>query len=334
MPATELLLSPARHDLRPAAAGAEVERLSAAAAAYAEASLAPTTRRAYDSSWRTWLAWCARRGAPSLPTLPLAIAGFLVELAADGAKVATLTKHLAAIAQAHRVSGHPMPEHPDLGLIWAGIRRKNGIAPVQKRALVTADLKRVVSRLPSTTAGIRDKALLLVGFAGAFRRSELVALHLGAGQFGSTIEFVAGGLEARLGRSKTDQEGRGQVIAIPRGKTRLCPVAALRAWLEISQICNGPIWRAVDRHGRISAEALTDRAVALIVKRAVERAGFDPDLFAGHSLRAGLVTSAAEAGVPTELIMRQTRHQKYETVAAYVRSADLFKRNAAGRVGL
>ena len=121
---------------------------------------------------------------------------------------------------------------------------------------------------------------------------------------------------------------------MPRGKTALCPVTALRAWLAVSKIDDGPIFRRIDRHGRIGNEALSDRAVADIVKRAVLRAGFDPLHFAGHSLRAGFVTSAAAAGVTTELIMRQTRHTKAETVAGYVREAELFTRNAASKVGL
>jgi integrase len=164
-----------------------------------------------------------------------------------------------------------------------------------------------------------------------------VALEIADGHGESApyrCSFVAGGLHIRLGVTKTDQEGRGAVIAVPRGKTKLCPVAALRVWLELSQISRGPIFREVDRHGRVGQTALTDRAVADIVKRAVVRAGLDPLQFSGHSLRAGFVTSAAQAGVTTELIMRQTRHRKAETVAGYVREAELFSRNAASKVGL
>lgn len=332
----ELTSAVAVRDPRPAAAGAEVARLAAAAAAYADAAQAASTRRAYQTKWRAFSTWCELHRAAPLPAAPDVVALYLTELAPTRS-VSTLTVILAAIGDAHGAAGLPRPTSARLADVWAGIRRKHGRPPAQKSALVTADLRKVVARLPPTIAGARDKALLLVCFAGALRRSELVALELADNARRDVLcrcSFVPGGLHIRLGRSKTDQEGRGQLVAIPRGKTRLCPVVALRAWLDVAKISSGPIFREVDRHGRVGSAALSGHAVAGIVKRAALRAGLDPMQFSGHSLRAGFVTSAAQAGVTTELIMRQTRHQKAETVAMYVREAEFFTRNAAAKVGL
>lgn len=314
----------------------DLARLAAVAADYAEASRAPATRRAYNSAWRAFATWCEANGLASGPAAPGTVALYLTARAEAGARVSTLNKAMAAIAAMHREAGFSPPAAPGLSVVWSGIRRDCARLPKKAAALVTADLRKVVARLPATPAGARDKALLMVGFAAALRRSELVAIWIGpdAGNRGAhQLEFVAGGMQIRMGRSKTDQEARGSVVAIPRGKTRLCPVAALQAWLTLSAITAGPVFRSVDRHGRIGPR-LTDRAVADIVKRAVARAGLNPALFSGHSLRAGFVTSAAAAGVTTELIMRQTRHRDAKTVAGYVRDAELFTRNAAGKVGL
>ena len=321
----------------PTAAGAEITRLAGVAADYAERSQSSATRRAYDSAWRAFNAWCDDHQATALPAHPDVVAVYLADRAQRGARKATLAKIIAAIGDAHRRADAAPPASARLTEIWSGIRRADHREPRQAAALATADLRRVVARLPQTTAGARDRAFLLVGFAAALRGSEIVALQLadGAGESAANrCGFVAGGLRIRLGATKTDQEGVGAVIAIPRGKTKLCPVTALRAWLDLSQISGGPIFRPVDRHGRIGQTALSGRAVADIVKRAVSRAGLDPLRFSGHSLRAGFVTSAAIAGVTTELIMRQTRHKKAETVAMYVREAELFSRNAASKVGL
>jgi site-specific recombinase XerD len=336
MPGTELLLSPPAQAPRLAAAREELPRLAAEAAAYADAAKASSTRRAYHSSWRGFERWCDARGQNPLPASAELVTWWLTDRAPVTA-IATLARHLAAIRDRHQAEGYAAPAGPYLDEVWSGIRHKHARPARQKRALTLADLRKVCAKLPAGPSGVRDKALLLLGFAAALRRSELVALEIEGGAKNSALcrcTFVAGGLHIRLGRSKTDQEGAGHTIAVPRGKTRLDPVAALSAWLDLSKIADGPIFREVDRHGRVGPARLSDRAVADIVKRAVVRAGLDPLLFSGHSLRAGFVTEAAQRGVATELIMRQTRHRKAETVAVYVREADLFRRNAAAQVGL
>jgi integrase len=183
--------------------------------------------------------------------------------------------------------------------------------------------------LPDNLLGIRDRALLLTGFAGAFRRSELVSLDV------ADIQFTAEGLLITLRRSKSDQEGAGRQIAIPHGAhAETCTVRAVHAWLEAAAIIQGPIFKPVDRHGRISSQRLSAHAVALVVKRYAEPAGMCVSSFSGHSLRAGFVTSAARAGEPERRIMRQTGHKSIEMVLKYVRQANAFSDNAALALGL
>ena len=209
----------------------------------------------------------------------------------------------------------------------AGIRRQLGTAPKAKAPLMTVDLRRMVDALPASLLGLRDRALLLVGFAGAFRRSELVALTLA-----DVRECAEGSAGDGAPRSKTDQEGEGQVKGIPYGRNEsACPVRALRAWLEAAGVKDGPLFRSVSRHGRVGG-GLSDRDVARAVKKAAAAAGIDPALFSGHSLRSGLATSAAAAGVSERIIMQQTGHKSERMVRRYIRDGNLFRENAAAAV--
>jgi site-specific recombinase XerD len=202
-----------------------------------------------------------------------------------------------------------------------GIRRSQGAAATQKAPATAERIAAMLAAIPAATlAGKRDRALLLLGFAGAFRRAELVALEL------ADLAFEAEGLRIRIRRSKADQEGRGQEIAIPHG-TKLRPVAAVQDWLEAARIEAGPVFRRIDRHGRLLGP-LTAQSVALIVKRHAQAAGLDASLFAGHSLRAGFLTSAAETGADVLAMMEVSRHRRVETLQGYVRRANLFKRHA------
>ena len=198
-------------------------------------------------------------------------------------------------------------------MVMAGIRRTHGTAPRRMMALTTGDLRQIVGALPDTTQGLRDRALLLIGFAGAFRRSELVGLDIGESARGGTglVEIGEEGARITLRRSKTDQEGQGIVKGITRHR-ELCPVTALQQWLARAGIASGPIFRAVHKGGRVAATRLTDRSVADIVKKAVAQAalaaGFSEaqarakaGQVAGHSLRAGFATSAAAADVTGEI---------------------------------
>jgi integrase len=203
------------------------------------------------------------------------------------------------------------------------------VAQDRKDALLTADLRRMLEPLTDTTIDVRDRALLLLGFAGAFRRSELVSFNV------DDVRVVANGLEVTLRRSKTDQEGEGRLIGVPYGSNpATCPVRAMRAWLDRSEMLDGPLFRAVDRGGNVGPTRLTAAAVALIVKRHAQRIGLDPARFAGHSLRAGFATSAALAGVDALEISRQTGHKSLSMVQRYTRPATIWQMNAAQRVGL
>ena len=297
---------------------------------YLADSHAQNTRRAYAADWRAFAAWCADNALEPLPATAATLALYLTDRA-DALSTATLGRRLVSIAAAHRAAGLPVPAD-DAGVraLWRGIRRRKGTAQVGKAAAVTAHVRRMVEALPADTAlGVRDRALLLVGFAGALRRSELVGLDV------EDLDWTADGLVVTIRRSKTDQEGAGAKVGVPYGRhPETCPVRRLRAWLDWAGIDAGPIFRTVTRHGAVLPRRLTDRAVALAVRRAAARAGLDPARYAGHSLRAGLATAAAQAGAEERDIMRQTRHQSVAVARRYIRDGSLFRANAAATVGL
>jgi integrase len=296
---------------------------------YADQATAPSTRRAYRTDWADFAAWCDLKRLPALPAAPETVALYLADGAQAGRKASTL-RRLAAIAAAHRLAGHESPtRHAAVRTVWSGIRRAHGTAQAAKTPALTADLRAMVHALPATISGARDRALLLLGFAGAFRRSELVALDV------ADLRDVPEGLVVTIRTSKTDQEGQGRTIGIPYGRhAATCPVHAVQAWRELAGIAEGAVFRAVDRHGNVGRGRLSDRAVALVVKRAAAAAGLDPVQYAGHSLRAGLATSAAQAGVSERAIQEQTGHKSLLILRRYIREGSLFRENAAAGVGL
>jgi site-specific recombinase XerD len=301
---------------------------------YIAGSMAPATVRAYTSDLRQFSEWCAAYSLPVLPATPEIVALYVAELA-ETHKPATLTRRLSAISQAHQTAGYESPTQASaVRKTMAGIRRAKGTAPVAKAPLAVSDLRLIVTdHLPHdfrgrlTPKGSRDRALLLLGFAGAFRRSELVGLDC------ADVEHVAEGLIVTLRRSKTDQEGAGRKVGIPYG-AETCPVRALEAWLQESSISDGPIFRPVDVWGNVAAARLSDHAVAVIVKRYAAAIGRDAATFAGHSLRAGFATAAAKAGAAERDIMNQTGHRSLTMLRRYIRDGSLFTRNAAASVGL
>lgn len=302
----------------------------ARARAFAAASKADETRRAYTREWQAFVGWCATKGLPSLPAAPSALAAYLAALV-DGTvtgrarKPAGIELALSAIAAAHKASGHDSPrEAAEVRAVRAGIRRTLGTAQRQVAPLVVAELRRVLAALPDTLLGRRDRALLLVGWAGAFRRSALVSLNV------ADLAFGAEGVAVTVRRDKTDPEARGRLVALPFGSTaEVCPVRSVRAWLDAAGIVEGSIFRRVDRHGHVLGARLSPRAVALIVKRAVAAVSLDAATYAGHSLRAGFATSAARAGRPDRDIMRQTGHRSRAMLDRYVREAEVWRDNAA-----
>ena len=239
-------------------------------------------------------------------------------------------RRIAALAQLHQAAGEQDPtKAAAVKLTWQGIRRAKGVAQKGRAPAVTDTIRRMVAELPEGILGQRDWALLLLGFAGAFRRSELVALDR------EDVTFSREGAVVTVRRSKTDQEGAGQRKGIPYGsRPETCPVRALQDWIETAGITTGPLFRPLNRHGQVLPGRLSDKGVARVVKRYAEAAGMDPSHYAGHSLRAGLATSAAAAGISERAIMAQTGHRSERMVRRYIRDGSLFRENAAAGVGL
>ena len=314
---------PARNPALPSTLGDQVE-------AFCIASKSKSTLRAYDAAWRRiFVAWCQRHGVVPLPATPAVVAAFLADQAASK-KVSTIVKYLSAINEAHRLAEHEPPSKSrEVQTVLKGIKRTLGTAQKGKAPLLVRHLRAIMKTLPSNLIGARDRALLLLGFAGALRRSELVALNV------DDLEFRDEGLVVNLRWSKTDQEGQGRLVGIPYGSfPATCPVRAMKRWLEMSEITDGPIFRSVSRHGHLGEVRLSRKAVALAVKRAVKSIGLDPEEYSGHSLRAGLATEAAGQGVGELAIMRQTGHKSITTLRGYIRPATLWINNAAASVGL
>ena len=298
-----------------------------AARNYVEAAKAPNTRRAYRTQWRTFAAWCARYGRESLPSAPATLALFLADRAQGRLKVASLALALSAIRAAHFDAGLADPAaNPEVRTIWEGIRRTHGAAQRCAAPLTGDAVRSIVAALSKQASrrSARDRALVLVGFGGAFRRSELVALDVGD----LTFDPVRG-VVVRVRRSKTDQLGEGADVAIPFGsQPEVCPVRALEAWRVASGVEEGALFRAVDRHGKVGGR-LDGRDVARTLKELAARAGLASALVSGHSLRAGLATSAALAGHSDRAIMAQGRWKSRTMVDRYVRTADAWRDNAA-----
>jgi site-specific recombinase XerD len=293
-----------------------------AASDFARASKSAATRRAYQTDAADFAAWCRRHGLEPLPANVDTVAAYLASLARSGLKASTITRRCAGIRYLHCMAGFEPPTSGEaIKAVLAGIRRSIGTA-VTRKAPATAEAIRIALQdMPADLRGLRDRALLLLGFAGALRRSELIALDV------SDLEETAEGLHIHIRRSKTDQEGAGDFVSIPHG-SRLRPVAAVKEWLQAAGITDGPIFRSIRKGGLVTPERLSDRSVAEIVKKRMEAAGFDPAMFSGHSLRAGFVTSALHHGADILRVMDVTRHREVSTLKAYDRRAKAFKRHA------
>ena len=358
-------------DLVPHGAGAlpaSLEADAASARRFAEAARSDATLRAYRSDWADFQAWCRSRGAPSMPATPETVALYIASRAEAGPdddqgrptaplKVATLRRRLAAISQAHKLAGAESPalrSREPLHSVWAGVTRALGTAPEKVAPALAADVVAMAAACDETVrladgaaeppAGVtlrarRDKAMLLLGFAAALRRSELAAVRA------DHLSYTPEGLRLLIPRSKSDQEGAGQVVGVAYGnRPETCPVRAVRSYVGAASRAladqgrpsplSGPVFRGVDRWGRLGRRALTGRSVADVVKKRALEVGLDPSLYAGHSLRAGFATTAARAGKPDRAIQKQTRHKSAAMLAEYVREGRLFDDNASEGIGL
>jgi integrase len=280
---------------------------------FLEASIAPSTRRAYRSDLDHFLAW-----GGSMPASAETVAKYLADHAAT-LSTATLARRSVAIGRAHILRGFANPAANDLVRITLrGIRRTYGRPQERVAALTKEHLVAIMSSLGNSTRDVRDRALLLIGFAAAFRRSELISLDC------DSIERRSAGVVISIQKSKTDQERRGRQIAIPKSGGDMCPIAALDAWLDLANIAEGPVFRPVTRQGHVLPCRLSSEAIALIVKQRSSMIASSRARYSGHSLRAGFVTSAAIAGVPVWKIKAQTGHASDAALGRYIRACELF----------
>jgi integrase len=299
---------------------------------YLVAADAPSTVRAYTADWKHFSVWCLARGQIAMPARPDLVGDYLADLG-EGYARATLRRKVAAIARASRLAGHPLDtRNPSIRDVLRGIGRTHGGPPKRAQALATEEIQKLVATCADDLVGLRDRALLLVGFAGALRRSELCAIEI------EHITWKPRSLELLIPRSKTDAESEGARIGIPRGKTQAtCPVRALQSWLVNASIKRGPVFRAITRHGTVRAPALSGEAVRLIVVKRAELAGVKGsrlEPISPHGLRAGFVTAAYRNNVPDEEIMGHSRHRSLTVMRSYVRRAKLSNASPAGKVGL
>ena len=278
-------------------------------------SKANNTLRAYQSDFRDFSAFCAKNGFSSLPTQPKIIALYITHLS-KSSKFSTLKRRIASISVLHKLKGHYLDtKHPIIMENLHGIKRTLGTRQKAKKPILINDLKLIIKAIDEDK--IRDKALILIGFSGGFRRSELVNIHY------DDIEFVTEGVKILIKRSKTDQTGEGSVKAIPYfDNLEFCPVVALKNYLskKFSNTNEGKIFN------------ISDKSVALIIKRYAKKAGLDSSKYAGHSLRSGFATTAAEFGAEERNIMAMTGHKTTQMVRRYIQEANLFKNNALNKI--
>ena len=285
------------------------------------ASLSDGTKKGYQQDIAHFEAW-----GGSIPASAETIAAYLADIATSY-KTATIVRRVTGLSKAHDAMGAANPTKSELvRATLRGIKRTLGTASREAKPILREDLFQILEGIGDSAKDMRDKALLLLGFAGAFRRSELVGLDV------ADIEHVRQGIVVTLRRSKTDQNGAGRKIGVPFGRSKWCPVKQLADWLEHADIEIGPLFRGINRHGHIAEQRLSGEAVCVIVKQRAEAAGFDPTGYSGHSLRAGLATSAAMAGASAWKIRQQTGHASDAMLNRYIRDGEMFTSNAAGAV--
>jgi integrase len=328
--------------------------LSLAEQRYVTAARAPNTLRGYRSDWAEFTTWCDHQHLEPLPAAPATVSSYLTVLAGYGARVGTMSRRLSSIKFAHRAADLPDPTaNARVIAVWEGIRRTHAAPPEQATPLMPPELWDVLEACPATKtwktrtrpsepslAGARDRALLIVGFVAALRRSEISALNI------EDIRDHPNGKVLTLPRSKTNQAGEhAELVILPRSANpRRSPVALLQHWLELADITAGPVFRPVTKGNRVLDRRLSADAVNDIVQQAAARAELDdPDQesdvgargqFSAHSLRAGFVTYAHTRGATDRAIAHQTRHRSLASVGTYVRIHSAWEDNAATELGL
>lgn len=306
----------------------EIQRLVADAIDYARQSRAASTLKAYQTDWRLFEHLCASLGLVALPAEPSTVAIFITKLA-ETHRPSTIQRKLAAISVAHKAAGASSPIAGEIvRSTMAGVRRAKGMAKAQKSPIRARHLREGLSLMRRDAKGVRDSAIILVAYAGALRRSEVVSLDF------CHVEFTTEGVVLTLARSKTDQDGSGVKVAIKSGnRADTCPVRALTKWIETAGIEEGALFRPVAKGGRVGIGRLSDKTVCTVFKEFAILLGLNPADIGGHSGRAGVITDGFAASVAQAVIAKHSRH-KSAVIGSYLREATLFDQNLSGLVGL
>jgi len=296
-----------------------------------KSSKANNTLRAYKSDFKDFGAFCAKHGLNSLPSDPKIVSIYLTHLSKNS-KISTIRRRLVSISTAHKLKGHYLDtKHPIITENLLGIKRVKGSVQKGKKPILINHLKSIVNVIDEQNAkeikNLRDRSIILVGFGGGFRRTELISIDH------EDLEFVPEGLKINIRRSKTDQFGEGMIKGLPYFSNEIyCPVTSLKRWLEISKIKSGPIFRRFSKGSILTDKRLTDQSVVLLIKEYLNLAGIENKNFSGHSLRAGFATVAAESGADERSIMAMTGHKTTQMVRRYIREANIFKNNALSKI--
>jgi len=294
-------------------------------------SKADNTLRAYKSDFKDFGAFCAKHGFNSMPTEPKVVSLYLTHLSTNS-KISTLRRRLVSIGVIHKIKGHYLDtKHPVIIENLMGIKRKKGSIQVGKKPILINHLKQIINVIDEQKVEkikkLRNRTLILIGFGGGFRRTELISIDH------EDLEFVPEGLKITIKRSKTDQFGEGMIKGLPYFSNEIyCPVTSLKRWLEVSKIKSGPIFRRFSKGSSLTEKRLTDQSVVLLMKEYLNLAGIENKNFAGHSLRAGFATVAAESGADERSIMAMTGHKTTQMVRRYIREANIFKNNALNKI--
>ena len=296
-----------------------------------KSSKANNTLRAYKSDFKDFGVFCAKHGFNSMPTEPKVVSLYLTHLSANS-KISTLRRRLVSIGVVHKLKGHYLDtKHPVIIENLMGIKRKKGSIQIGKKPILINHLKQIINVIDEQKIEkikkLRNRALILVGFGGGFRRTELISIDC------EDIDFVEEGVKITLRRSKTDQFGEGLVKGLPYFKNeKYCPVSSLKDWINLSKIKKGPIFRRFAKGSILTNHRLSDQSVVLIIKDCLKLAGIENQNFSGHSLRSGFATVAAESGADERSIMAMTGHKSTEMVRRYIKDANLFKNNALNKL--
>jgi len=296
-----------------------------------KSSKSDNTLRAYRSDFKDFGAFCAKHGLNSLPSEPKIISLYLTYLS-KSSKISTLRRRLVSISMVHKLKGHYLDtKHPIIVENLMGIRRVKGSIQNGKKPLLINHLKSIINAIDKENyeeiKKLRDKSIILIGFGGGFRRTELISINY------EDLEFVSEGLKIIIRRSKTDQFGEGMIKGLPYfTNVNYCPVLNLKKWLELSKIKSGAIFRRFSKGSSITNNRLTDQSVVLLIKKYLNLAGIENKNFAGHSLRSGFATVAAESGANERSIMAMTGHKTTQMVRRYIREANIFKNNALNKL--